>query len=193
MAGFRIAIEIAPGAAVAFIADTIPELKDVYEQAGGDPDWLVTTMREMIPATERGEGVGALSAALVGTLQNEAASQADNETGPDEPQETRRRVDPWSDEPVDEPVQRRSAARSGPSRASSDGSSRGGVTKTQDKWGNTWTLGIPEAPLCDGHHEPSARVNGMSRQNKPYTAFKCARGAPGGDWRTKCEFFQFPD
>jgi len=115
-----------------------------------------------------------------------------------------KRVDPWSGDPVPDDTPRRSAARSAPSRGTSGGGSGSaqGTRQDTDRFGNRWTFGLPDAPDCDGLdkqgnfvHEPhkSARVNGTSQQGRKYTAFKCADGGPGGDWRNKCDFFQYPD
>jgi len=104
-----------------------------------------------------------------------------------------KRVDPWSGDPVPDDTPRRSAARSAPSRGTSGGGSGSaqGTRQDTDRFGNRWTFGLPDAPSCE--HGPTARVNGTSQQGRKYTAFKCALGGPGGDWRNKCDFFQYPD
>lgn len=195
MAGFRISVALAPGADFAIVGETLDELMEQYQFAGGDPAWLHQKVKEMIPLTEQGEGVGALSAMISAELATHDMSEPQEDTPSGGSQTATRRVDPWSGDPVPESAPRRSVARTEPSRGSS-GSGSGGsapdVRMDTDKWGNRWTFNLPEAPDCE-HGEKAARFQGTSQRGNKYTVYKCARGGPGGDWQSKCGFSKFPD
>jgi hypothetical protein len=197
MASYRIEVALAPGINFAVVAESVDELLDEYEHIKGNREWLVEQVMAMVPATEAGEGVGALQAAIAGTLvESEPVDEPGTDTPQNAPQNVVERVDPWSGKTVTEPARRRSAPRTEPSRAIPDGApsaaSSSSVRRDTDRFGSQWTFGLPEAPDCE-HGERSAMVKGQSRAGKDYTAYKCARGGPGGDWRTKCEFFKYPD
>lgn len=192
---YEVHVTLAPGLVLGVGADDVDGLVEQYEFLGGDKSWLVDKMREMVPASERGEGVGALSAII--HAEEVIDSEPEEDVAPSGSQATRKVVDPWSDEEVEEPVRRRSAGRTEPSRAkphpASTPQSTANVHTAEDRFGNKWTTGLPEAPNCDGHDEPAARFKGRSKSGNEYTVFKCARGAPGGDWRSKCDFSEFPN
>lgn len=179
--------------------NTIDDLLEQYGQMGGDPKWLLTQVQSIVPDLE-------ISVDLHNSRRDEANAEADSEAkaeadsasssawdndGPwsrRKPSGDKERRDPWDDAPVDEkPAVRRTA----PSRGNSEDT----YTKT-DSFGRQWTLGLPDAPTCDCG-EPAARMKGKAgpqsrNPGKPYTVFKCAKGAPDGDWRSKCDFSEFP-
>jgi len=198
VAGYSITIALVPGAELTVTGADTEELMEQYELMGGSGAWLVEKMKEMVPATENGEGVGALTAAINAALDSPAMVEND-ESALDGPETGQERVDPWSGEKVREPARRRSAARTEPSRTSSahpasrpqrNTGDHGPVERT-DRFGGRWVLGLPDAPLCD-HQEPAALHTWEKRAGGKATAFKCAKGAPDGDWKNKCEFFEFP-
>ena len=201
MSSYRIEITLAPGINFAVVSESVDDLLTEYEQIKGNRDWLVEQIMSMVPATEAGEGVGALSAAIAETLDNDTSSEEADRQERDayerEAEKPVERVDPWSGKTVTEPARRRSAARTEPSRGSSAGASTGtssNIRRERDRFGNQWTGGLPEAPNCTGHNEPSARFKGKSRAGNEYTVYKCARGAPwSDDWKSKCNFSEFPD
>lgn len=194
MAQFSYTVTLAPGAELGVHAETTEELMEQYGFLGGDPAWLVSKMKEMVPATERGEGVGALQAVL-----GEVVDDLGSDAGPAEEsrgsERTRTVRDPWSDKDVQEPDRRRSAARTEPSRGTSgaaSGGSDGGPVEKIDRFGGKWVLGLPDAPNCD-HGQPAALKTWKARTGKLTTAFVCAKGAPDSqDWSDKCDFFEFP-
>ena len=100
-----------------------------------------------------------------------------------------RNDDPWGteipEESTEERQQRPSQGRTRPAPA-------GAGNTEKDKWGNEWTLGLTDAPECDCY-ETAARVKAKSKAGKWYTVFRCAKGGPGGDWKSKCEFSEFPN
>lgn len=195
MAQYGFSVALAPGIKFNLTADTVDELLTEYEQVKGNGSWLTEQIMSMIPATEQGEGVGALSEALVGTVQAELASPSEDVPA-DEPETASERVDPWSGEKVRETPRNRSASRSAPSRATSrhpastPASTNSPVEVLQDRWGGKWTIGLPEAPNCD-HGQPAALKDWTSRSGKRTKAYKCANGAPGGDFNDQCEFFDY--
>lgn len=200
MPSYRIEVAVAPGVNFAVVAESVDELLTEYEGVKGNREWLVEQIMSMVPATEAGEGVGALQAAIAGVVNDPGTMSADGDPegygDPDGSESVVERVDPWSGDVVREPARKRPAARTAPSRTTSPGAptaaSSSSVRRDTDRFGNEWTYGLPEAPDCD-HGEKAAMVKGRSRAGKDYTAYKCSRGGPGGDWRTKCEFFKYPD
>jgi hypothetical protein len=99
-------------------------------------------------------------------------------------------VDPW-DEPErpTKPAPERHGSAPGGNRAKRDAGK--GVLK--DNFGRIWTLNLPEAPDCDCG-EPAGKMVGTSQSSgKRYTVWRCAKDAPGGNFRDKCEFSEFPE
>src|SRR5487761_528555 len=60
----------------------------------------------------------------------------------------------------------------------------------RDKFGRTWKLNLDNAPVCDCG-EPAAQMRAKSQKGNYYTMWKCAHGAPDGDWRNRCEYGEF--
>jgi hypothetical protein len=99
-------------------------------------------------------------------------------------------VDPW-DEPEQptRPTPERHGSAPGGNRAPRDQGK--GVLK--DNFGRIWTLNLPDAPDCNCG-EPAGKMVGKSQSTgKRYTVWRCAKDAPGGDYRDKCDFSEFPD
>lgn len=106
---------------------------------------------------------------------------------PDEPADD---VDPW-DEPErpTKPAPERHGSPPGGNRAPRD-RSKG---QLRDNFGRLWTLNLPDAPECDCG-EPAGKMVGTSQSTgKRYTVWRCAKDAPGGDYREKCDFSEFPE
>jgi hypothetical protein len=166
-------------------AITHPDLNDLLEEygrMGGDAASLRVQIKGAVNGTEHAP------ATQEPARPAETKSSAWDDDGPwksSEPSGARSRKDPWDDAPVGD---RPSGARSAPSRATQPD---GDVEQATDKFGRVWTTGLPDAPVCECGL-PAARMKGKSQAGKPYTVFKCAKGAPGGDWRSKCEFSEFP-
>jgi hypothetical protein len=102
--------------------------------------------------------------------------------------QSKRSGDPWGSNDTDddpEPPKR-------PTRSRAEADEDDGPVTTRDKFKREFTVGLPDAPDCDCG-EPAARVKAKSKVGKWYTTFKCAKSAPGGDWRSKCDFSEFPD
>lgn len=200
-------------------SDTVDGLMEEYSQLEGDPTWFLSRVQEVVPLIQRGDYVQTVSHALGGTVvsdkvDEEASGVNDGgawdryiEDGPAQPSDGsggRQHTDPWDDEPVEaKPAQRRSAPSRGntntrPSRPEPDAKAADNVYTEKDKFGREWTIGLPDAPLCEcPDPEPAARMKAKAGPNaknpgKPYTKWKCAKGAPGGDWRSKCELDEFP-
>lgn len=174
-------------------ADVLEELREEYEHFGGSPESFLKRVEATVADIESGK------ADFRATVETAAEPRADGQraggsrSGWDDPAYSSRKPaegsdpdDPWnSATPADRP----SRGRSEPSRGNSDDEP---YTKT-DKFGRQWTLDLPDAPMCDCG-EPAARLKAKARQSgKPYTVFKCAKGAPDGDWQSKCEFSEFPN
>jgi hypothetical protein len=64
-----------------------------------------------------------------------------------------------------------------PASASAPAAAPAGESKSEtDKWGNTFTYGVPGSPACV--HGQRVQKKGMSKQNKPYTAWVCPTQTP---------------
>jgi hypothetical protein len=170
--------------------DTVEALLAQYEQMKGDSGWLLRKVQETIPLAEAGQAVGAASnhPDLDAAEDAQGGIDAWAQDGPWNAAgstQSAQKVDPWDNTPVSDnkPAQTRSA----PQRQSSG--QRASVET--DRFGREFTLGLPDAPACNCG-DPAARVKGKSRQGKPYTMWKCAKEAPDGDWRSKCDFAEFP-
>lgn len=99
-------------------------------------------------------------------------------------------VDPW-DEPErpTKPTPERHGSAPGGNRAPRD-QSKG---QLRDNFGRLWTLNLPDAPLCECG-DPAGKMVGTSQSTgKRYTVWRCAKDAPGGNFRDKCEFSEFPE
>lgn len=117
---------------------------------------------------------------------------------PDEPPD-----DPWLDPPAEagHPTDAAPASTSrGPASSAGQVSTStiqpnrpaGGGNRERDKFGRTWEIGLADAPECFCA-EPAARVHAKSQKGNWYTVWKCAKGSPSGDWRSRCEFSEFPE
>lgn len=56
-----------------------------------------------------------------------------------------------------------------------------------DRFGNSFLLGRPDAPLCT-HGQPSVLKSGTSKAGKPYSGWVC--GQHPDNYKAACEFYQ---
>lgn len=186
--------------------DSIDELMEDYEHAGGDAKWYLSEVEDVIassrevhsnpaPTTNRGRQSANDDAGPWGEDPGSWDDEAAPGGGPQAASKPPARQDPWDGTEVeDKPARRRSAPSRGnqrPSRPAQDDSATGDVEQSTDKFGRVWTVGLPDAPTCHCG-EPAARMKAKSQKGNKYTKFKCAKGAPGGDWQDKCDFDEFP-
>jgi len=178
-------------------ADTVDELKEEYSQLGGDPKWFVTRMQEVVPEYQTGKFAFAATVAAAAEAVQDVPAPSRSAWDDDGPwsgrndAEDQARKDPWDDAPVDEkPAARRSAPSRGTSRADHEPGRNEPYAKT-DKFDRRWTMNLPDAPMC-ACGEPAARMQAISQAGKRYTKYRCAKGAPDGDWQDKCDFDEFP-
>lgn len=173
-------------------APTMDDLMEDYSSAGGDPKWFLAQVQDRLPMIE--QGVAANYATPASSASRSVAPADENwavettDEKPSKPQQT----DPWDDAPVEDakPARKRTAPSRPAAKAAGSDAELSALTET-DRFGRQWTTGLPDAPDCDCG-EPAARLKAKSQAGKPYTVFKCAKGAPGGDWREKCEYSEFP-
>lgn len=60
------------------------------------------------------------------------------------------------------------------------------IEQRDDKWGNKYTSGMPDAGTCQ--HGPRVVKNGTSKAGRPYKAYVCMNDSPFGDYRQgKCD------
>jgi hypothetical protein len=182
VAEYEIQVTLAPGVQFSIHSTTVSQLLDECKSLERNRDWIASE-------------VAGLATAPSSQDYTTTAGQNMTLVDVDEPVKPQERIDPWSGQPVPEPVRKPSAARTEPSGGSSGAgrpAASGTPVKDTDRFGNLWTMGLPDAPSCE-HGEAAALVKGKSQKGKQYTAWKCARGAPNGDWQTKCEFFEYPN
>lgn len=187
--------------------ETLPDLLKQYSDMGGNSTELVDRIKATVARWESDGTDAAVSfGAPAGTdwLANPAADSRVTEPAPvvednspwgnAAPSQDSGKVDPWTGTPV---TDSKPAARPSAPRGATPVATQGAATEV-DRWGNEWTTGLPDAPNCDGHNIPAARVKAKSGPNsktpgKLYTQWRCAEGAPSGDYRNKCDFRQFPN
>jgi len=206
---YSLTIDLGQGANLTVQEETVEALLEGYEHMKGDGRWLTSRIMDVVQAIEAGThdaGVNVIhvhvpeAAPRDDSRQDSAGGQPEDRWAQDGPwskggsgsrQEGRGdepKTYPWDGTPVEDKGSQR---RSGPSRGTS-GDDTHGVTTQTDKFDRRWTMGLPEAPLCYCG-DPAARVQGRGQQSgKPYTQYRCAKGAPNGDYRNKCEFSEFP-
>lgn len=200
---YEVHVTLAPGLTLGVSADDVDGLVEQYEFMGGDKSWLVDKMREMVPASERGEGVGALSATIDRALQDgdpNVPEAGEEDEAPRGSQTTRKVVDPWSDEEVQEPVRRRSAGRPEPSRGTSAhpasrpqrNTGDDGPREVWDRYDNKYVIGLPDAPEDPNGHGKMVLKTWTNQGGKTFTAYKCPNLAPGGNYSQKCDAHEWP-
>jgi hypothetical protein len=175
--------------------DTVEALLKQYEQMKGDSGWLLRKVQETIPLAEAGQATMVvthhpdLDAAenTQGGIDAWAQDGPWNATGSTQ---SAQKVDPWDNTPVAD--NRPSQTRSAPQRQSAQPSGGSGAQTETDRFGREWTTGLPDAPACK-HGDPAARLKAKSQKGKPYTVWACAKGAPSGDYRNKCDFWEYPN
>lgn len=200
---FELNYELTAGSRLTISAQNLKDLVGLYTSLGGDSAFLQQQVKSIVAANEMGFAVVNTIRELGGVIENgelvrndpgqdpgDAAQAAD--TGP---------ADPWAGDSGDEdlwgtPAQSR-APKGSPARTHrradpSPSSPHPNITTSTDRFDRQWTLGLPEAPDCHCG-DPAARVKGKSQAGKPYTAYKCAKGAPDGNWQDKCDFSEFPN
>lgn len=60
------------------------------------------------------------------------------------------------------------------------------IEMREDKWGNNYTKGNPDAGTCD--HGARVVKNGTSKAGRAYKAYVCVNDSPFGDYKAgKCE------
>lgn len=187
------------GVQFGIIEETYEDALAEFAALGGNADLLGKMIPDAFESVLEGPTEPARSARPAPTRSSKPASEdADwNSDGPwsgSEGSAKPERTDPWDDEPVadSKPARTRSGPSRGNSRPAQTEEAAGEVQNKVDKFGRTWTLGLPDAPNCHCG-VPAARMKGKGRDSgKSYTKFKCAKGAPDGDWRDKCDYDEFP-
>lgn len=62
----------------------------------------------------------------------------------------------------------------------------GAIEQRDDKWGNKYTRGMPDAGACA--HGPRIVKNGTNKAGRPYKAYVCLNDSPFGDYKAgKCD------
>jgi hypothetical protein len=65
-------------------------------------------------------------------------------------------------------------------------SASGGIETKEDKYGNLYTKGNPDAGTCA--HGPRIVANKTNKAGRKYKAYDCVNDTPFGDWRAdKCD------
>lgn len=170
--------------------DTLPGLLAEYAKIGGTAEITPALLKASLGAAlERPVPVVAPVVAEV-----QAAKQAAQP------------ADPWADEapPADEPPAdddpwgapatptQTAKPSSAPSSPAPGASSSASPDSTRDNLGRLWQLNLPEAPTCDCGLA-AGKMHGVSQKtHKKYVVWKCPK-AVGDDWKSKCEFSEFPD
>lgn len=62
----------------------------------------------------------------------------------------------------------------------------GAIEQRDDKWGNKYTRGMPDAGSCQ--HGPRIVKNGTNKAGRAYKAYVCVNDSPFGDYKAgKCD------
>lgn len=62
----------------------------------------------------------------------------------------------------------------------------GAIEQRDDKWGNKYTRGVPDAGSCQ--HGPRVVKNGTNKAGRSYKAYVCVNDSPFGDYKAgKCD------
>lgn len=219
---FSVSLVIGPGATLQIGGNSVEEMAQSFVDLGGDPARLKEDVERAVadymegalqPAEVKvfslnGDLDQAEAAVRSGMQDRDIQEEEDlTDTSVEEPEsdsEPEVVNDPWG---VPDSGRKAAASSSGPRRATSgqgaaqarresqpSGPRGTGVHKQKDKFNREWTTGLPNSPECFCG-EAAARVVAPQRRdpNKKYTKWKCAKSAPGGDWREKCEFDKFPN
>ena len=65
-------------------------------------------------------------------------------------------------------------------------SDTGAIEQREDKWGNKYTRGVPDAGSCQ--HGPRIVKNGTNKAGREYKAYVCVNDSPFGDYKAgKCD------
>ena len=65
-------------------------------------------------------------------------------------------------------------------------SDTGAIEQRDDKWGNKYTRGVPDAGSCQ--HGPRIVKNGTNKAGREYKAYVCVNDSPFGDYKAgKCD------
>lgn len=218
---FSLTLVLGPGATLQVGGDTVEELAQSFVDLGGDPARIKEEAEQAVadymdgslqPAEVKlfslnGDLDQAEAVVRHGLQDPEPADDADAMVTAGEPEsdpEPEVDNDPWG---VPATARKPAASSSAPRRANSGAGAaqarresqasgpRGtGIHKSKDNFGREWTTGLPNAPECD-HGEAAARIVAKQRKDptKTYTQWVCAKGAPGGEWRDKCDFKKWPN
>lgn len=175
--------------------DTVEALLAQYEQMKGDSGWLLKKVQETVPLAEAGKASTFVSYnpdldAAESAQDPQDAWAQDGPWNAAGSTQSAQKVDPWDNTPVSD--NKLSQTRSAPQRQSGPPSGGAGVMTETDRFGREWTTGLPDAPACK-HGEPAARLKAESQKGKKYTVWACSKGAPSGDYRNKCDFWEYPN
>lgn len=199
MTNYQLTIELGNGSFSA-IDDDLTALQTLFSRMGGEGS-LVDLVKQNVGDLGKAATLSVQTQTSTtgnrATAQNQTASKShaspvndpwDDDVSGTQTARPSDEGDPWAtDDPTETPAGAGGSRRSGGNAADASG-----LVKTKDDFGRTWTVGLPDAPICDCG-EPAAKCNGRAqRTNKPYTVWKCAK-ATGSDWQDKCEFSEFPN
>jgi hypothetical protein len=198
---------LADGAALDVEADSWDELLEQYAKMGGRNAWLLDQIKSVVADVESNGGAAQATSILGGAViaQEEAASSAPStpdarsaepETAASGTPTALPSSDPWAASAPEEDAQwpgeasvAREAITKPQAAAAPTASSSAGLSKTTDKFGREFTMGLPDAPSCLCGL-PAARMKAKSQKGKWYTQWKCSK-ANGENWRQKCDFSEF--
>lgn len=219
---YRLSLAVDPNICLEIEEANFEDLLDLFEKMKGDRQWLINAAKASVARSLHGEAVGNVVRAMDGDViaddspddappqgNGRRAPAASGRGGANGGRTARRSdegpADPWASggdaqpdsEPTDgdpwgedNPPAPRGRQRSTQGRSGGNSGGRPHVEK--DRFDREWTTGLPDAPDCNCG-EPAARCKAKSQAGKWYTTWKCAKGAPGGDWQSKCEFSEFPN
>lgn len=188
--------------------ESFADLTAEFAKMGGDPDWLVNSVKSAVASSLHGEAVRVAVRSLGGSVISDEPAFVPEPAEEIAPPPSA----PASDDPWGAPTQGESAsapqsqgdpwgggnsqpAQSAPQQptqnaaapAQSSGSS---IEMSTDKFGREWTTGLPDAPTC-GCGDKAVRMKAKSKNGgKWYTKWKCAKGNTS-DYRNKCAYDEF--
>lgn len=209
---YELTLSLDSGASFAISDPSLSEVAKAAARLGLDESKLRQDVTDAMTAYNEGNPLAVRVKVVGGNLMTQAA---DDETWPSDEAVAAGQAD---ESQTDSPVEvdndpwgvpaaggNAAASTSAPSRATSAPASRPasapsgprstGVSKATDNFGGLWTFGLPDAPTCDCGETAAKKVWETLKNKdtgKKTTAFVCAKGGPGGNFRDKCEFFQFP-
>jgi hypothetical protein len=192
MTTFSLQFDITPDMSFDVETDDINSLLDFYsENLGGDAQWLINHLKGAAQGNESGQ--------YVRTVVNSTGGVP---VRPEPEKEAGRAADPWAEETggvLPDPWGGGSTVRQGLTSGAQidgtvvvEGTPEPQVDGIRDKFGRTWKAGVDGAPMCEcPEGQRAAKVKGKTRAGKWYTAWKCAKDMPGGDYRNKCNFTEY--